>query len=353
MKSVSNSSSAAQPLTDIRMRKQPPIHNIKEPEETKAASNKSRRHGGTEDSQNIPVNCVSWNLCPKFSTQFMTADEQGYVTLWDAKRNCVLAKYLTNLSLSTGCIEHSQGQYLLCGGTSDSISLFEINRDAKRNEKTDKITLYKDYTGHSGNVTGCGFLSTEYFVTSSQDSQIGLWQVDETRALHMYNDHTVGVTTLDVFNMDGNVFATGSYDLTFRVWDIRMKNACFRKSIEGETVVSVVKFMPENMNTIAVGNNSEIGIYDLRALGKVCNLVDENENYETSTSLAFSKSGRLLFAQYPTDIKIWDLMTERTVGHVGERLTESDEELKSISMSENGQVLLATGINGQIVPWTI
>ena len=160
----------------------------------------------------------------------------------------------------------------------------------------------------------------------------------------MYNDHTVGVTTLDVFKMDGNVFCSGSIDLTFRVWDIRMKNACFRKSVEGESGVSVVKFMPENINVLAVGNNSEIGIWDLRALGKVCNLVDSHENYETSTSLAFSKSGRLLFAQYPQDIKIWDLAKEETRGKFD--IKHDDEELKSISISENGQVVLSTGLDG-------
>ena len=160
----------------------------------------------------------------------------------------------------------------------------------------------------------------------------------------MYNDHTTDVTTLDVFKMDGNVFVSGSNDLTFRVWDIRMKNPCFRKSVDGDSGVSVVKFMPENINTIAIGNNSEIGIWDLRALGKVCNLVDNNENYETSTSLAFSKSGRLLFSQYPTDIKIWDLMKEETVGKFGQ--TREEEELKSISISENGQVILSAGADG-------
>jgi len=187
-------------------------------------------------------------------------------------------------------------------------------------------------------------MNPEYFVSSSQDSQIGLWQVDETRAMHMYNDHTVGVTTLDVFKMDGNVFCSGSIDLTFRVWDIRMKNACFRKSVEGESGVTVVKFMPENINTLAVGNNSEIGIWDLRALGKVCNLVDNNENYMTSTSLAFSKSGRLLFAQYPTDIKIWDLAKEQVVGKFAD--ADDEAEIKSISMSENGQVIVSAGLDG-------
>ena len=168
----------------------------------------------------------------------------------------------------------------------------------------------------------------------------------------MYNDHTVGVTTLDVFKMDGNVFASGSNDLTFRVWDIRMRNACFHKSVEGESGVSVVKFMPENINTLAVGNNSEIGIWDLRALGKVSNLIDDNENYVTSTSLAFSKSGRLLFSQYPTDIKIWDILKEQSCGKFAST-AKDDDEIKSISISENGHYILSAGIDGNITCWTL
>ena len=167
----------------------------------------------------------------------------------------------------------------MCGGTSDTISLFEINREARRKEKTEQITLMREFAGHSGLVTSSDFLNNEYFVTGSQDSKIGLWQVEEQRAISMYNDHEVGLTTLDVFKMDGNVFASGANDLTARIWDIRMKNACFRKLTERDSGVSVVKFMPENINTLAVGNNSEISIYDLRALGKVGNLCLQNDNF--------------------------------------------------------------------------
>lgn len=101
----------------------------------------------------------------------MTADDLGYVTLWDAVKGKVLARTATGMSLATGCIESTMGQMLLVGGTADTISLFEINRDAKnRHERTDSISTYKDYTGHTGKVTSCGFLSSEYFVTSSNDS---------------------------------------------------------------------------------------------------------------------------------------------------------------------------------------
>lgn len=133
--------------------------------EDKPKGNKPKNNETAET--NIPVNCVSWNLCEKFAHQFITADDLGYISLWDAQNGRVIGKSHTGLSLSTACVEPSKGQQLLCGGTSDVIYLFEINREARRNERTEQISLYKDYTGHSGNVTSCGFLNTDFFVTSS------------------------------------------------------------------------------------------------------------------------------------------------------------------------------------------
>lgn len=145
----------------------------------------------------------------------------------------------------------------------------------------------------------CGFLNNEYFVTGSFDSAINLWEVEQQREIERYDDHQSEVVALDVFRMDGNIFVSGSTDLTFRVWDIRMKRACFRKFMENDCGVSAVKFMPENVNTLAVGyENASIEIWDLRALGKVGNLVENDDKYESVQSLAFSKSGRLLFASY-------------------------------------------------------
>lgn len=50
---------------------------------------------------------------------------------------------------------------------------------------------------------------------------------------------------LDVFNLDGNIIATGSNDATTRVWDIRMKNACFRIFEKNQCGISAVKFMTD------------------------------------------------------------------------------------------------------------
>jgi len=76
--------------------------------------------------------------------------------------------------------------------------------------------------------------------------------------------------------MDGNIFVSGSSDLTFRVWDIRMKKAAFRAFEKSKCGVNAVRFMPDNINTIAVGyEDSSIKIWDLRTLSKIAKLSDE------------------------------------------------------------------------------
>jgi len=75
--------------------------------------------------------------------------------------------------------------------------------------------------------------------------------------------------------MDGNVFASGSSDLTFKIWDIRQKRSCFRSFEKNKCGISAIRFMPENINTLAVGyEDATIKIWDLRAIGKVGKLND-------------------------------------------------------------------------------
>ena len=88
---------------------------------------------------NTPVNCVAWNQCPKFAHQFVTADENSKVTLWDGQSGRPIACDNSSLELVTCAIEPSQGQMLLAAGIDDKISLFDINKAASKKERTKQI----------------------------------------------------------------------------------------------------------------------------------------------------------------------------------------------------------------------
>ena len=112
-------------------------------------------------------------------------------------------------------------------------------------------------------------------VSGSSDSNINLWDVEGTRPANSYSDHSNEVLGLDVFEMDGNIFASGSSDLSFNIWDVRTKKACIRSYQKNKCGITRVKFMPENVNTLAVGNEDETKkLWDLRALGKVAKLTE-------------------------------------------------------------------------------
>jgi WD40 repeat protein len=70
--------------------------------------------------------------------------------------------------------------------------------------------------------------------------------------------------------LDGNIFASASTDLSFKIWDVRQRKACLRSWNKSRNGISAIKFMPETLNTIAVGSDDGyVRLWDLRALGKV------------------------------------------------------------------------------------
>ncbi len=195
-------------------------------------------------------------------------------------------------------------------------------------------------------------------MSGSNDSTLNLWDVEQSRRISQYNGHSNEVMTLDVFQMDGNVFASGSSDLSFRVWDIRQRKACFRVFEKNKCGISTIKFMPENVNTLAVGyEDNSIKLWDLRASGRVGKYFEKSsESFDSVKSMQFSKSGRLLFAAYNTNcIKVWDLLTQSKVGQMASphEVGEQKVTMRSISLSNDGTTLLSAGKDGRTLKWKL
>ena len=100
------------------------------------------------------------------------------------------------------------------------------------------------------------------------------------------------------------------------------------------------------MHTLAAGfDDSSIKLFDLRAVAKVQKLKESND-FEGVQEVAFSNSGRLLFAAYKnTKLKVWDTFT-------GLKAQQIDgyhkKTLNSISLSCDGATLASVGKDGVI-----
>jgi WD40 repeat protein len=75
-----------------------------------------------------------------------------------------------------------------------------------------------------------------------------------------------------------------------------MKQPCLRAFEKNPCGISAIKFMPDNVNTLAIGrDDSSINLLDLRTLGKI-GKYKEKMNIDSISCLEFSKSGRILFS---------------------------------------------------------
>lgn len=109
--------------------------------------------------------------------------------------------------------------------------------------------------------------------------------------------------------------------------------------------------MNDNGNTIAAGcDDSSIIIYDLRAIVPVACL-REDTSFESITSLAFSKSNRVLFSSTKsTVIRVWDVMKEEKINQIDSGHTDA---IKTLSLSSEGSTLASGAKDGIAQFWNL
>jgi len=149
-----------------------------------------------------------------------------------------------------------------------------------------------------------------------------------------------------VAESNGNIFATGSGDTTVKLWDIREKKSCVCTFKGSDSSVNCVKFLPGMLTTLAAGSeDSIIRLYDLRALKELATY-QKDKDFKSINSIAFSKSGQILFASSSNSLTIhmWDLLDDGQAFAMYEhRLDQKEMEttkgIRQIAMNSTGDCM--------------
>lgn len=113
------------------------------------------------------------------------------------------------------------------------------------------------------------------------------------------------------------MFVSGACDSTARLWDTRVASRAVRTFHGHEGDVNSVKFFPDGNR---FGTGSEDGtcrLFDIRTGHQLQVYPQQNGESDAPhvTSIAFSISGRLLFAGYSNgDCKVWDTLLAEVRG---------------------------------------
>jgi len=231
----------------------------------------------------------------------VSASQDGRMLVWDAmSSNKVHAIPLSSTWVMT-CSYSPSGNFVACGGLDNICSIFNL----KTKEPTIRVT--RELNAHTGFLSCCRFITDKQILTSSGDFTCILWDVEGGTKITTFADHAGDVLQVAINPQDKNMFVSGSTDQTAKIWDIRSgKNV--QTFWGSENDVNSVTFFPGG-NTIATASDDGFcRLYDLRSDQELMTYCDEGVNCGV-TSVAFSKSGRFLFAGYDDyQCLVWDTL---------------------------------------------
>ena len=240
-----------------------------------------------------------------FSNRIVNVTNKGNFFVFNSDNGKLIYNTNFNSGILNSCaIEKRENLMFAVGGFDGSINLNYMNI---KTGKEYEIGLRK-FRGHKGKVSSIQFMSTEYMVSTSFDSNIILWDIiTHGKIINNFKGHIAAVTGLDVNQINSNFFITCSEDTTIKFWDIRVKNPCF-ETFKADSSINCVKFLPGRISTLAAGcDDGTVRIYDLQTFK---DLGIFKNNGHPINSIELSKSGGILFASSSENntISIWSLL---------------------------------------------
>lgn len=194
----------------------------------------------------------------------------------------------------------SDGQLLVAGCEDKVVRLFDVSGKA----------ALRTFKGHTKAVHVTDFTSSRYHIlTASDDYTCRLWDIPNATELNTFQEHTDYIRCGVPSKLNTDLFITGSYDHTIKLFDARV-NKSTMKMDHGQPVESLLLYPSEGLLVSAGGRY--VKVWDLLKGGQP--LVSLKNHHKTVTSLCLSSNGqRLLSASLDRHVKVYNTTNYKVV----------------------------------------
>ena len=263
------------------------------------------------------------------SRHLVSASQDGKLIVWDTfSTNKVHAIPLRSSWVMT-CAYAPSGSFVACGGLDNICSIYNLKAEGA-------VRVYRELPGHTGYLSCCRFLDDHQILTSSGDMTCALWNIETGQQVTTYTAHRGDVMALSV-SSDFQTFVSGACDASAKLWDIRDKS-CKQTFLGHERDINAITFFPSGNAFVTGGDDSTARLFDIRSDQELAAYANDSIRCGV-TSVAFSRSGRLLMAGYDDfNIIVWDSLKVEPTG----TLTGHDNRVSCMGVTEDGMAL-ATG----------
>lgn len=270
------------------------------------------------------------------SQHLVSASQDGKLIVWNGfTTNKAHAVPLRSSWVMT-CAYSASGDLVACGGLDNLCSVYKLsNGQNPQGTGPAPQKTFAELAQHEGYLSCCRFIGDNEIITSSGDSTCILWDVQTKVAKNIFSDHSGDVMSVSIFPQ-GSCFVSGSCDTTAKLWDYRTyPNSPVKTFQNHESDINSVQMFPDG-NAFGTGSDdSSCRLFDVRAYGQINKYADDKILCGI-TSVAFSHSGKFLFAGYDDyNAVIWDTLTADAL----EVLQGHDNRVSCLGVSPDGKAL--------------
>ncbi|XP_067246069.1 U3 small nucleolar RNA-associated protein 15 homolog [Chanodichthys erythropterus] len=185
------------------------------------------------------------------------------------------------------------GKLLVAGSEEGLLRLFDISG---------RVAL-RQFTGHSKAVHTTSFLSDGFRVMSgSDDLSCRVWDVASAVELSSFTEHTDYIRAAAPSKLNPDLFFTGSYDHTVKVFDVRSGSSVM--TMQHGHPVECVLLYPSEALLVSTGGRY-VKIWDLLKGGE--QLVSLKNHHKTVTCACLSSTGnKLLTGSLDRHVKVYN-----------------------------------------------
>lgn len=196
-----------------------------------------------------------------------------------------------------------------------------------------ETSTYKNvatFSGHSRGVSCIAFspINPSILASGSDDLTIRIWSIEKQKCIRILKKHTYHVTTL-VFNSKGNLLVSGAADETIIVWDLTSGKSLKTLAAHSDPISSVC-LTPDETVIVSASYDGLMRLFDLETGQCLKTLVYNSSTQGTATAstndvvnfpiscVSVTPNGSyILSSSLDGKIRLWDYMTNRVVKTYG------------------------------------
>eukprot|EP01116_Phalansterium_solitarium_P007654 TRINITY_DN2046_c0_g1_i1.p1 TRINITY_DN2046_c0_g1~~TRINITY_DN2046_c0_g1_i1.p1 ORF type:complete len:384 (-),score=57.11 TRINITY_DN2046_c0_g1_i1:270-1421(-) len=274
------------------------------------------------------------------TNHLVSASQDGKLLVWDGLTTNKTHAIALRSSWVMTCAYQPRGDFVACGGLDNHLSVYPLRG------REVQIKISRELQYHTGYLSCARFLDDSRVITSSGDMLCMMMEIETGKKLEEFHGHDGDVMSVTLSPTDPNVFVSGAIDNEAKLWDIRLAK-CVQTFQGHDSDVNSVCYFPSGNAFGTASDDGTCKLFDLRADRELMTYSMESILCGI-TSVAFSASGRYLFAGYDDyNVIAWDTLR----GEFVYKIDAHNNRVSCMQLSHDGKALCTGSWDSTMKIW--